>query len=50
MWVGLGVALTWQLIGQPGDISPVFIGLPASALTLFAVMLFEAGPAQAKLD
>lgn len=41
MWVGLVVALGWQLMGQPGGWSPVFIGVPASALTLLAVMLLE---------
>lgn len=41
MWVGLGVALFWQLLGEPGGWSPVFIGVPASALTLLAVMLLE---------
>ena len=41
MWVGLGTALFWQLLGEPGGWSPVFIGVPASALTLLAVMQLE---------
>lgn len=42
MWAGLAVALAWQLLGQPGGWSPVFIGVPASALTLSGVMLLDA--------
>jgi len=41
MWVGLIVAFGWQLFGQPSGWSPVFIGVPASALTLLAVMLLQ---------
>ncbi|GAA0591330.1 sodium:solute symporter [Virgibacillus siamensis] len=39
MWLGLSVAVIWQLAGHPFGIHPVFIGLPLSTLTLIIVSL-----------
>ncbi|NWO13870.1 sodium:solute symporter [Virgibacillus sp.] len=37
MWLGLVVAVTWQIAGHPFGIHPVFLGLPISILTLLIV-------------
>ncbi|WP_200411498.1 sodium:solute symporter family protein [Virgibacillus salexigens] len=37
MWIGLCLAVVWQLAGHPFGIHPVFIGLPLSTLTLIFV-------------
>ncbi|UOQ92305.1 sodium:solute symporter family protein [Halobacillus shinanisalinarum] len=37
MWLGLIVAVIWQVSGHPFGIHPVFIGLPLSILTLIIV-------------
>ncbi|MBF7054872.1 sodium:solute symporter family protein [Halomonas sp. KAO] len=42
MWAGLVVAMAWQLLGEPGGWSPVFVGVPASALMLAGIMLLDA--------
>lgn len=34
MWLGLGAASLWQLLGQPFGIHPVFIGLPLACSML----------------
>ncbi len=34
MWIGLIVAVTWQILGHPFGIHPVFLGLPISIITL----------------
>ncbi|ROO26825.1 sodium:proline symporter [Salinisphaera orenii MK-B5] len=39
MWVGLLVAILWQLLGQPFGLHPVFIGLPLSIVTIVAMSL-----------
>lgn len=39
MWIGLSIAVIWQLAGHPFGIHPVFIGLPLSTLTLIIVSL-----------
>jgi solute:Na+ symporter, SSS family len=41
MWIGLSVAVIWQISGHPFGLHPVFIGLPLSILTLFAVSLLS---------
>jgi len=37
MWIGLIVAVIWQIAGHPYGIHPVFLGLPISILTLLLV-------------
>lgn len=39
MWLGLSIAVIWQLAGHPFGIHPVFIGLPLSTITLIVVSL-----------
>ncbi|SFB10810.1 Na+/proline symporter [Lentibacillus halodurans] len=39
MWLGLGVAVIWQLAGHPFDVHPVFVGLPLSTLAIIVVSL-----------
>lgn len=41
MWIGLSAAVIWQISGHPFGLHPVFIGLPLSILTLFAVSLLS---------
>lgn len=40
MWVGLIIAVGWQLLGHPFGIHPVFIGLPVSILLTVSISLF----------
>lgn len=40
MWIGLIIAVIWQMAGHPLGIHPVFIGLPISALTVIVMSLF----------
>lgn len=37
MWIGLGSAVVWQVLGHPFDIHPIMIGLPLSIVTLLLV-------------
>lgn len=39
MWLGLIVAVIWQLAGHPFGIHPVFIGLPLSTIAIVVVSL-----------
>src|SRR5690606_38555463 len=39
MWVGLFVAIGWQLAGHPFGIHPVFLGLPISIFLTVVVSL-----------
>lgn len=39
MWLGLVVAVVWQLAGHPFGIHPVFIGLPLSIITIVVVSM-----------
>lgn len=41
MWFGLGSAVIWQIMGQPFDVQPVFIGLPISIIVLLIVTIFD---------
>lgn len=34
MWIGLGSAVIWQLLGHPYGIHPIMIGLPLSIVTI----------------
>ncbi len=38
MWLGLGSAIIWQILGQPFGIHPVFIGLPLACAMLPMMM------------
>ena len=40
MWIGLGTAITWQVLGHPFGIHPIFIGLPSSIIALLIVTFF----------
>lgn len=37
MWFGLIVAISWQLLGHPFDMHPVFLGLPTSIIVLLTL-------------
>ena len=39
MWVGLIVAVTWQILGHPFGLHPIFIGFPISVLLVIVVSL-----------
>jgi SSS family transporter len=39
MWVGLVIAVVWQVLGHPFGIHPVFIGLPLSIFLVIVVSL-----------
>ncbi|CAM4359899.1 sodium:solute symporter family protein [Lacicoccus alkaliphilus] len=39
MWGGLSVAVIWQVLGQPFDLHPIFIGLPLSIIILLIITL-----------
>lgn len=39
MWIGLIIAVVWQLLGHPFDIHPIMLGLPISTIVLL-VMTF----------
>ncbi len=39
MWVGLIVAVIWQVLGHPFGLHPVFVGLPVSMLLVVFVSL-----------
>lgn len=39
MWIGLVVATTWQILGHPFGIHPVFLGLPISIVSLVVMTL-----------
>ena len=39
MWVGLFVAVIWQLAGHPFGIHPVFLGLPISIILTVVISL-----------
>ncbi|WP_079526006.1 hypothetical protein [Halobacillus hunanensis] len=41
MWLGLSVAVIWQIAGHPFGAHPVFIGFPLSIITVIAVALFS---------
>ncbi len=41
MWLGLSVAVIWQIAGHPFGAHPVFIGFPLSIITVIAVTLFS---------
>lgn len=34
MWIGLGSAIVWQILGHPFNIHPILIGLPLSTMAL----------------
>ncbi len=38
MWIGLGSAVGWQLLGQPFGIHPIFVGLPIALLMLPVIL------------
>lgn len=40
MWIGLIVATSWQILGHPFGIHPVFLGLPISIISLIVISLF----------
>lgn len=39
MWVGLIVAVTWQILGHPFGLHPIFVGFPISILMIIVVSL-----------
>ncbi|WP_181348057.1 sodium:solute symporter [Thalassobacillus sp. CUG 92003] len=39
MWIGLIIAVGWQIAGHPFGLHPVFLGLPISIITLVTVTL-----------
>lgn len=39
MWIGLVVATSWQILGHPFGIHPVFLGLPISIISLIVISL-----------
>ena len=39
MWIGLGSAVTWQLLGHPYGIHPIMIGLPLSIVTIITATI-----------
>src|SRR5699024_1497612 len=39
MWSGLIVAISWQLLGHPFGLHPVFLGLPISIIVLLVLTL-----------
>ncbi|MFD2924706.1 sodium:solute symporter family protein [Halobacillus naozhouensis] len=41
MWLGLSIAVIWQIAGHPFGAHPVFIGFPISIITVVAVTLFS---------
>lgn len=39
MWLGLSIAIIWQILGHPFDLHPVFIGLPLSIISMICISL-----------
>src|SRR5699024_2486139 len=41
MWVGLSIAVIWQILGHPFGLHPIFIGLPLSTILIVTISLFS---------